>query len=273
VRPKRGPRVTAHVMRHLVALLFIVSIATAKDLTRHEMMVDGVSRELLLHVPETATTKPAPVIFGFHGHGGTMGKVARSYHFHELWPEAIVIYPQGLNTPGRLTDPEGKKPGWQSGPDDQSNRDLKFFDAMMKTLRERYKVDERRIYATGHSNGGGFTYLLWAERSELFTAMAPSGSSASRSMAKLKPKPALHIAGENDPLVKYAWQTVMIEHVKKLNGCGKGQPWELDAHCTLFPSATGTPFITAIHAEGHKYPKQAPEVIVKFFKSQVKPAP
>ncbi|MEJ5995100.1 hypothetical protein WG904_11785 [Pedobacter sp. Du54] len=39
-----------------------------------------------------------------------------------------------------------------------NGRDLQFFDAMRKTFKQDYKVDGKRIYATWHSNGGGFTY-------------------------------------------------------------------------------------------------------------------
>ena len=85
---------------------------------------------------------------------------------------------QGLNTPGALTDTEGKKPGWQKTFGDQDDRDLKFFDAVLATLKKDYKVDEKRIYATGHSNGGGFTYLLWAARGEVFAAVAPCAAAA-----------------------------------------------------------------------------------------------
>ena len=34
-------------------------------------------------------------------------------------------------------------------------------------------MDETRIYATGFSNGAGFTYLLWAARPTVFAAFAP----------------------------------------------------------------------------------------------------
>ena len=37
--------------------------------------------------------------------------------FH--WPEAIVVYMQGLNTPGVIGDREGKKSGWQKSTGDQ----------------------------------------------------------------------------------------------------------------------------------------------------------
>jgi polyhydroxybutyrate depolymerase len=81
--------------------------------------------------------------------------------------------------------------------------------------------------------------------------------------------PMLHIAGENDPLVKYSWQTMMIESVKKTNQCGEGQPWE--ANCTLFPSKTGTPVVVYVTSGGHKFPSDAPPLIVKFFKEHQKP--
>src|SRR5436190_19956962 len=121
-------------------------------------------------VPAQARTNATPVVFAFHGHGGSMRNAARSFGYHALWPEAIVVYLQGLNTPGRLTDPDGKKPGWQSGIGDQGDGDLKFFDAVLTSLRQDYRVNEKRVYATGHSNGGGFTYLLWAARGDRFAA-------------------------------------------------------------------------------------------------------
>lgn len=199
-----------------------------------------------------------------------MNQAARSYHLHMLWPEAIVVYPQGLNTPGRLTDPEGKRPGWQHGPGAQDDRDLKFFDALLQELRSKMKVDDQRIYSTGHSNGGAFSYLLWAMRGDTFAAFAPSAAAAGKETSLLKPKPVLHIAGESDPLVKYEWQSAQITALRRINQCGEGTAWDLDANCTLYPSSIGAPVITAIHPGDHKYPEQAPEVIVKFFKSQTK---
>lgn len=159
--------------------------------------MDGVVREALIYAPATARTKATPVVFVFHGHGGNMNQVARSFGLHTLWPEALVIYPQGLNTPGRLTDPEGKRAGWQKEVGDQGDRDLKFFDTMLESLKKDYKVDTRRIYATGHSNGGAFTYLLWAARGDRFAAFAPSAAATSREhLSQFKPKPVLHVAGD-----------------------------------------------------------------------------
>jgi polyhydroxybutyrate depolymerase len=254
----------------VLLLCLTTHLRSEEPLKRLELTVDGVSRELLIYAPEKSKSEPAPLIFGWHGHGGNMNNSARQYHFHALWPEAIVVYPQGLNTPGKLTDPEGKKPGWQHGPGAEGDRDLKFFDAIDAKLHTDYKVDDRRVYSSGHSNGGGFTYLLWSTRANRFTAFAPSAAAASAVRGTLKPMPVLHVAGENDPLVKYAWQKATMDALRELNQCGPGQPWELDSNCTLYPSKLGTPVITAIHPGTHQYPAKAPEVIVKFFKSQVK---
>ena len=263
-------------MKTLPLLLTLILLAlrpafSADDLTRLEFTVDGVVREALIAVPAKATSSPSPLVFGFHGHGGNMNNAARMYHIHTLWPEAIVVYPQGLNTPGQLTDPKGEKPGWQGTLGAQGDRDLKFFDAMLSSLQADFKVDPKRIYSTGHSNGGGFTYLLWAERGEKFAAFGPSAAAARGAQGRLKPKPVLHVAGENDPLVKFEWQKMMIEYVKKVNGCGEGQPWESQTGCTLFPSKNGAPVVTFIHPGTHAYPSEAPALIVKFFKQHALP--
>jgi len=239
--------------------------ATPPDFEHWEFTVDGVSREALAYIPATAKEKLTPVVFVFHGHGGRAQNAARMFAMNRNWPEAISIYMQGLNTPGRLTDKEGRAPGWQKGLGDQEDRDLKFFDAVLAHLKKDYKVDAKRIFSTGHSNGGAFTYLLWAERGDVLAAVAPSAGMTTESLPKVKPKPIMHIAGEKDALVKFEWQERTIAAVRKINGCeNEGKPWDKD--CTIYPSKTGTPVIAYIHSGGHIVPASAPGLIVKFFK-------
>jgi polyhydroxybutyrate depolymerase len=246
---------------------------TRRDLhlERKTWMVENHERTALLHVPPAAKNLETPVVFAFHGHGGSAPQASRSFRMHTLWPEAIVVYMQGLPTPGALTDPEGKKNGWQNREGLQDDRDLKFFDAVLATLKTDYKMDERRVFAMGHSNGGGFTYLLWQTRPDVFTAFAPSGAFSIQAR-NLKPRPAMHIAGKSDELVKFEHQQRTIEVIRKINGCAeKGEEWAKD--CTVYPSKTGTPLVTFVYDGTHKYPVEAPALIVKFFKEQTKPAP
>ncbi|HVK04155.1 MAG TPA: prolyl oligopeptidase family serine peptidase, partial [Armatimonadaceae bacterium] len=197
-------------------------VQAGPPLVERQWTVGGVRREALVYVPADAARASGPktpVVFAFHGHGGSMAQAARSFGYHAQWPEAIVVYMQGLPTPGKLTDPEGRRTGWQSGPGDQKDRDLTFFDAVFASLKADYRVDTSRVFATGHSNGGSFTYLLWATRGPVFRAVAPSGAIAGSVGASLAPKPVLHVAGERDPLVKFAWQERTMGALKKLNGC------------------------------------------------------
>ena len=90
-------------------------------------------------------------------------------------------------------------------------------------------------------------------------------------LPRLKPKPVLHVTGENDTLVKFAWQQRMMDGLRKLNQCGPGQPWEGEQGCTLYPSKLGEPVVTFIHPGPHVFPANAPAIIVKFFKQNSQP--
>jgi polyhydroxybutyrate depolymerase len=262
----------------LAALLCLLSLSAhaATPAAERTWRVDGVERKALLFLPANAAAEKCPLLFAFHGHGGNMRQAARKFGYQNLWPEAIVVYMQGLPTPGALTDPDGLKAGWQSAEGAEGDRDLMFFDAVLATLKKEAKVDEKRIFATGHSNGGGFTYLLWAARGDMFAAMAPAAAIPGRSASRLKPKPALHVAGQTDPLVRYAWQERAMAAVRKLNGCDDtGKPWATAGACigTLYPSKSGTPFVSVIYPGAHMLPDEVFALIVKFFKEQTTPTP
>lgn len=259
--------------RNLLLGLLVLPLASSalfaqSELVRREWKVDGVVREGLIYAPESAKKEAAPVVFVFHGHGGSMRSASRSFSMHTAWPEAICVYLQGLNTPGQLTDPEGKKTGWQKSPGDQGDRDLKLFDAALAWLHREYQVDDHRVYATGHSNGGGFTYLLWAQRGDELAAVAPSAAAANRRLGDFKPLPVMHIAGRNDPLVKFAWQEATMEAVKKTNGASEGKPW--GEHCTYYASEKAAPLVTYITEGDHAFERGAVKVMVKFFKEQAR---
>ena len=190
---------------------------------------------------------------------------ARGMAFQNFWPEAIVVYPQGLPSPSLFAEQEKKlRPGWQRDPGALGDRDLRLVDTILKTLHDQYSVDDRRIYATGFSNGGFFSYLLWAERADVFAAFAPGAAIILPTVHPNQPRPVLHFGGERDRLVRFQDQRGAIDSARRVNGCGdRSEP--CGANCTLYPSSKNAPVETFIHPFGHVYPPPVSPVIVKFF--------
>jgi polyhydroxybutyrate depolymerase len=259
----------------LIVLAAIVAAISAQPLHAQRALaglaertwqVGDIERRALVHTPKAKAVPGdgAPLVFVFHGHGGNPRNVARGIAIHEIWPEAIVVYPEGLPTPGKLTDPEGKKPGWQPAAGTEGDRDLAFFDAMYASLTKDLRVDASRVYSTGHSNGGAFTYVLWQARHDRLAAVAPSAAGI-RNARGLKPLPAMHLAGEKDALISFAMQERVIDAIREVNGCAKeGKPWAERA--TVYESPNGTPVVTYIHPGGHEFVSASTKLIVRFFK-------
>ena len=236
--------------------------------------VDGVKRTALVRVPAGVSGQLA-VVFGWHGHGGRSTHSAGRWGYAEIDTASILVFPQGLPTVSPLVDKEGRMPGWQTSVTSEGGRDIKLFDAILADLKKQHAVDDRRIYSMGHSNGAAFSYLLWQARPEVLAAI---GSVAGSLRGDGKPPsslPVIHVAGENDPLVKFTWQQATFAAVKRFNGCAdEGTAWAkegvLDA--TIYASSKGAPLVTAIHSGGHEYAKGSTELIVRFFKENPKPA-
>ncbi len=236
--------------------------------------IDGVKRTALVRVPAGVSGQFA-LVFCWHGHGGRSTHSAGRWGYDKADTTSILVFPQGLPTVSPLVDKEGRMPGWQTSVSSEGGRDLRFFDAMLADLKKEHPVDERRIFSMGHSNGAAFSYLLWQARPEVLAAIGSVAGSL-RADAKLpSPMPVIHVAGEKDPLVKFAWQQATFAVVRKTNGCADdGKAWAKEGvlEATLFVSSKGAPLVTALHAGGHEYAKGSTELIVRFFKENPKPA-
>ena len=244
----------------VVGLLLILGVGDAAAQVMR-WQVDGVTREAIVYAPASPAPEGAPLILSFHGFGDNM----RNFQYtnvHVAWPETIVVYFQGLERRRGLL-------GWQVEPGADGDRDLRLVDVALGSLREAYRIDDDRIYATGYSNGGMFTYLLWAERPDVFAAYAPVAARLRASVRPRQPKPVLHVAGTRDQVVRFADQEAAIEVALEVNGvdaattCGAG--------CTLYGAGTASPVMTWIHAGAHVYPRGTSERIAAFFREQSRP--
>jgi len=224
--------------------------------------VEGDARLGFVYAPLVpASGAKLPVVFAFHGRGDDI----QNFEFvgiHRAWPDAIVVYFQGLDSRGLS--------GWQVERGQDNDRDLKLVDVALASLRQRYKVDDERIYATGFSNGAAFTFLLWAERPNVFAAYAVVAGRLRPSVQPKQPRPMLHVAGVSDPQIVYPDQRAAIVTAIAVNGvrnqterCGNG--------CTIYGGSSPTPVVTWIHPGGHEYPRGTSERIVGFFSEHSRP--
>jgi len=245
---------------------------TDPKLTLMKWTVDGVNREAGVYVPKSPSTNAMPVVFVFHGRNNTVNSTIKYFAVHNEWPEAIVVYMQGL-------PPSKMKSGttWQVNYGEEGDRDLKFLDAVLMTLREKNSVDDKRIYVTGHSQGASFIYLLWQTRGDVFAAVAPVAAGLQRAATLSKPpdmmfpKPLLHIAGKRDNIISFGVQDATVKLVRRINGCDdKPVKWGNNI-CAKYESGSGTPVVTYYHPGGHEMPKDGVSIIVKFFKENPGP--
>ena len=241
----------------LTALILMLGAGSASAQVMR-WQVEGETREGIVYArPASREGEDRPVVLSFHGRGDTMQNFQYT-DVHVAWPEAVVVYFQGLPTGGGL-------PGWQAGRGADNDRDLKLVDVALAWLRETYSVDDDRVYATGFSNGGMFTYLLWAERPGIFAAYAPVAGRLRLAVQPTQPRPIFHVAGRRDRQVEFADQEAAIANAVDVNGvadattsCGDG--------CTLYGSEEAAPVMSWLHPGGHVYPRDTSERIVSFFR-------
>jgi polyhydroxybutyrate depolymerase len=260
-------------MKFRIAFLFAVAIFATQIVAAQTVMtwtINGEKRQAIVFAPKPTTSAIShPLVFGFHGHGGNMHGASQQMHIQTLWPEAIVVYPQGL--PSKAPhDPNGDKPGWQTQAGESGDRDLKLFDAILATMQQQYSVNDKRIYTTGFSNGGGFSYLLWAERGKTIAAIGECAGRLFPAEHLTLARPLLAIAGQADTTDPFALQQQTIETARQMDSAtGAGQ--SCGQVCTFYPSTTQTPVKTFIHPGAHVYPPWAPPRIVEFFKAHSQP--
>lgn len=244
-------------------LLSLAALPAQSNLKTVE--VDSVQRQAIVYPnSRNAQQSGAPVVFVFHGHGGTAQNAARRFQLHSLWPEAVVVYMQGLPGVQGITDPEGERTGWQKSPGALADRDVKFFDTTLAQIQKQYRTDPRRVYLLGHSNGSRFVNVLWNMRGDKIAALCSSGGQGGRLLEGARPLSVFMIAGEKDPLVPYKSQMLSIEYARKLLKTDSSKA-KVEGYARTEPGINGIEWVGYLHPGGHEFPLDAIPMIVKFF--------
>ena len=162
-----------------IILLFVFcasffTIIFAQDI-EDTLMIYGRDRFYKTHLPlGFSYQKQYPVLFVFHGGLGNPDLIAKQTKFSRKADEEqfIVVYPYGTGSFDKklLTWNTWNCCGYA---DKKDINDIDFITAVLKEIKSKYRIDEKRIYAAGYSNGAMMCYLLACELSDQFAAVAP----------------------------------------------------------------------------------------------------
>lgn len=145
-----------------------------------------------------------PLVLAFHGGGSNPLDMARFCHLVEVAErhQFAVVFPSG-------SGPAAEYLTWNAGlccghAARRNVDDVGFVDRLLDHLLERHPLSESRVYATGMSNGGMFSYRLAAELPNRIAAIAPvAGCLAMTPTVLPRVVPAMHIHGTADHFVPY----------------------------------------------------------------------
>jgi poly(3-hydroxybutyrate) depolymerase len=158
-----------------------------------------------VHVPENYSVDDQyQTIVGFHGRGasGLYFEIDTGLSEAQFTGETIMVYPDGVNR------------NWAGASYSTLSieEDLQFAWDLLAKVRQDYCVDSARIYATGHSNGGGLVNLIACNATvgAEFAAFAPvSGAFYENTDDQGDCEPArnstpiLEIHGGDDEIISY----------------------------------------------------------------------
>ncbi|MGD0807512.1 MAG: PHB depolymerase family esterase [Anaerolineales bacterium] len=272
------------------SLTAIASPTTAATISpgdsERALTVDGMERSYFLHVPsDLAADQPVPLVLIFHGFSGTGESMAITTGFDDLADTYgfLVVYPNGMGPVGATSWNAGGCCGYA----ESNNLDeAAFVRKIISDLQTGARIDPKRIYATGFSNGAFLTYRLGCEMSDVLAAVAPvAGVLLNNPCQPQHPVSVLHIHGMTDLSVPYAGSTTpaasgVFESVQQsiatwvhLDGCPSAPDLEqngLTTHATYAPCKSGTTVeLYTLQGIGHTWPPNAilpaSQIIWNFF--------
>lgn len=196
-------------MKRLLLLFLILCVSAATFALGDDYIKVGSSnRHILLHVP-TDLPKQRPLLIACHGANQSASWMVNNEHaaFENIADTAkfVVVYADGINN------------AW----DINGDSDLKFVEAIIDTMYSRYHINKNRVYLTGFSMGGMFTYHAANRMADKIAAFAPvSGYRMNGPLATAsRPVPIIHTHGTGDKTCVFDPVQSHIDAWVNFNGC------------------------------------------------------
>jgi len=169
-------------------MLTPISSNAVKGKNRFTTIIDGDEREYYVHVPQSyAATTPVSVVFMLHGTSGNGLDMWERSGWREVGEDEniITVFPsswryciidEGVqkNTSKWNTTPDAN---WTFCAGQTARNDIKFLNSIITELNSKYKIDNKRIYLVGFSNGGQMAAKCAVDLSDKLAAVCENAAS------------------------------------------------------------------------------------------------
>ncbi|TAF46195.1 MAG: phospholipase [Sphingobacteriales bacterium] len=158
--------------------------------------LNGEQRNYLLNLPPNYyETNNLSLVIAMHGGGGNAAQFEKTSLLTQKANTSnfIVVYPDGIPSPlGIATWNAGLCCGYAVN---SNTNDVAFISALIDKLLANYKINPKKVYATGHSNGGMMAYRLASELSHKIAAIGVSACTmvTNQPLKAIRAVPIVHI--------------------------------------------------------------------------------
>ena len=174
---------------------------------QEKLKVGGTEREYKIYVPKDLGTK-RPLLISCHGMNQDAAYQMGMLDIKSVADTAkfVTVFPEGISKSWDIT----------------GNHDINFMLAIIDEMVEKYDIDRGRVYLSGFSMGGMFTYHAMNKIADRIAAFAPisgypmGGATAS---PNVRPIPIIHTHGTSDDVVTFANVQKNLNVWIKHNGC------------------------------------------------------
>lgn len=163
-------------------------------------------RAYLVYIPEGYNTaSEVPLMLNFHGFGDTSASFMNWADMRDIADNEnfILVYPQGSLMDGSSH--------WNAALESDDNKseadDFGFIESLIDSLATSYRINTKRVYASGYSNGGMFAYSLACYHGDKIAAIGTvSGAmltSAYETCNPTHPTATIVLHGTSDSVLSY----------------------------------------------------------------------
>ncbi|MDB5121637.1 MAG: phospholipase [Sphingobacteriales bacterium] len=170
--------------------------------------IDGRERTFLLNLPPNYYESSGfSLVIAMHGGGGSANQFESTSKLTEKANKAqfIVVYPNGIKGAGLLGLQTWNAGGCCGYAMQRQIDDVNFIKQLINKLIISYEINAKKVYATGHSNGGIMAYRLACEIPDKIAAIATNSCSMMTKQPDNSARPVaiLHMHSALDTRVPY----------------------------------------------------------------------